>query len=87
MPEKQLDSLLGELQEAVAESHELTDEQRRQLKKLQAQIRARLGEGEREPEEDPVEAVSAYIDEFQRSHPTLTMTLGRILDALNKMGI
>lgn len=87
MPEKQLDSLLGELQQAVAESDELTDDERRQLKNLQAQIRARLGEGEPEPEEDPVEAVSAYIDAFQRSHPTLTMTLGRILDALNKMGI
>jgi hypothetical protein len=39
------------------------------------------------PEEGLREQLREQIDEFQRSHPTLTMVLGRILDALNKIGI
>ena len=87
MPDNDLDALLVELRQAVATSRELTPEQRAQMKSLEQQIHLRLDESQPGPEEDPVEAVRSYIDEFQRSHPTLTLTLGRILDALNKMGI
>jgi antitoxin component HigA of HigAB toxin-antitoxin module len=87
MPEQDLDALLEDLRKAVSSSDELTEAQRAQLKNLQAQIRMRLDAGQPEPDEDPVEAMRGYIDQFQRSHPTLTMTLGRILDVLNKMGI
>ena len=34
-----------------------------------------------------VEPIRAYIDEIEDAHPTVTMTLGRIMDVLNKMGI
>jgi len=33
------------------------------------------------------EPLADFIDRFESSHPTLTMTLGRIMDALNKLGI
>ncbi len=87
MPERELNALLEELRRAVAESGELTEDQRLRLKSLEQQIRMRLDETQPEPDEDPVEAVREYIDQFQRSHPTLTLTLGRVLDALNKIGI
>ncbi|MEJ2523208.1 MAG: DUF4404 family protein [Gammaproteobacteria bacterium] len=87
MPDKELNALLEDLRRAVAQSEELTDDQRRRLRSLDQQIRMRLDETQPEPEEDPVEAVRQYIDQFQRSHPTLTLTLGRVLDALNKIGI
>ncbi|MEJ2514124.1 MAG: DUF4404 family protein [Gammaproteobacteria bacterium] len=87
MPDRELNALLEDLRRAVAQSEELTDDQRRRLRSLDQQIRMRLDETQPEPEEDPVEAVRQYIDQFQRSHPTLTLTLGRVLDALNKIGI
>lgn len=87
MPDKDLNALLAELRQAVATSRELTPEQRAQMKSLEQQLHLRLDESQPAPEEDLVAAVRSYTDEFQRSHPTLTLTLGRILDALNKMGI
>lgn len=87
MPDKDLNALLDDLRQAVASSNELTAQQRERMKALEAQIHLRLDDSRPGPDEDPVHAVRAYIDEFQRSHPTLTLTLGRILDALNKMGI
>ena len=87
MPRQEMEELLAELRKEVAGSRELTAGQRARMEALREQIEERLAADEVPPDESPREAVRAYIDEFQRSHPTLTMVLGRILDSLNKMGI
>lgn len=87
MPRKQMEELLAQLRREVAGAHELSAGQRARMEALQAQIEASLAADEVAEDESPRDAVRRYIDEFQRTHPTLTMVLGRILDSLNKMGI
>ena len=87
MPKQQMEELLAQLRQEVAGARELTDSQRARMEALQAQIAERLAADEVPADNSPRELVRGYIDEFHRSHPTLTMVLGRILDSLNKMGI
>lgn len=87
MPEQRMQALLEELQREVAENRELTDAQREELEALKAQIERRLRRGEDAAAGDPAVSLRDQIDAFERSHPTLTLTLGRILDSLSKMGI
>lgn len=87
MPKQQMEELLAQLRKEVAGARELSDSQRARMEALQAQIAERLAADEVPADSSPRELVTGYIDEFHRSHPTLTMVLGRILDSLNKMGI
>jgi hypothetical protein len=87
MPRQEMEQLLAELRKQVAGSRELSAGQRARMEALREQIEERLAADEGPPEEGLREQLREHIDEFQRSHPTLTMVLGRILDALNKMGI
>jgi hypothetical protein len=87
MPQKEMNELLAELRNEVAGAESLSDSQRARMAALQAEIEQRLAAGEATPEGSPADLVRRQIDEFQRSHPTLTLVLGRILDSLNKMGI
>jgi phage shock protein A len=88
MPRQQMEDLLVQLRKEVAGARELSDSQRARMAALEEQIAQRLAADEVEDgDESPREVVQGYIDEFQRTHPTLTMVLGRILDSLNKMGI
>lgn len=87
MPKQQMEELLAQLRKEVAGAGELTDAQRTRMEALQAQIAERLAADEVPADSSPGELVRAYIDEFHRTHPTLTLVLGRILDSLNKMGI
>lgn len=88
MPRQEMEQLLAELRKQVAGSRELSAGQRARMEALREQIAERLAADEVPPEEEGLrEQVREHIDEFQRTHPTLTMVLGRILDALNKMGI
>jgi hypothetical protein len=86
MARQEMEQLLAELRKEVAGASELSAAQRARMDALREQIEASL-EAEEAPPESPREVVRDYIDEFQRTHPTLTLTLGRILDSLNKMGI
>jgi phage shock protein A len=88
MPRQQMEDLLVQLRKEVAGARELSESQRARMAALEEQIAQRLAADEVEDgDESPREVVQGYIDEFQRTHPTLTMVLGRILDSLNKMGI
>lgn len=87
MPKQQMEELLAQLRKEVAGARELSDSQRARMEALEAQIAERLAAEEVPAENSPRELVRGYIDEFHRSHPTLTLVLGRILDSLNKMGI
>lgn len=87
MQEKQMEELLAQLRREVAAASTLSDSQRARMEALQEEIRQRLETGELAHDDSPARLVRRHIDEFQRSHPTLTMVLSRVLDSLNKMGI
>jgi hypothetical protein len=90
MPGHELNRLLGELEAELGRNPDLDESERAAL----ADLRHRIGhvlEAD-EPlsaaeEESPMEPLKTYVDKFETTHPTLTMILGRIADALNKMGI
>ena len=86
MARREMEQLLAQLRKEVAGANELSAAQRARMDALREQIEASM-EADQAPPDSPREVVRDYIDEFQRTHPTLTLTLGRILDSLNKMGI
>jgi len=81
-----MDELLAQLRKEVAGARELSDSQRARMEALRVQLADQLA-AEEVPDEGIREQVRRHIDEFHRTHPTLTMVLGRIMDSLNKMGI
>jgi DNA-binding MarR family transcriptional regulator len=86
MPKEQLGRLLEDLAAQLETADTLDEGERAALEHLQLRIAAALAE-EEQPEDMPGEAIGDLVDRFESSHPTLTMTLGRIMDALNKLGI
>lgn len=88
MPGKKLEQLLVELEQQIGSTHDLDDDLKGRLEQLKTAIEMRLGEqDDTGGAKNLVEPVRQAIDEFEDSHPTLTMTLGRIMDVLNKLGI
>ncbi len=87
MPRAELEKLLDELQQELADGSSLDDDARAQLAALHASIGQVLTEDGDESPANLAETVSGNIDRFETSHPALTMVLGRIADILNKLGI
>jgi len=89
MPKKELEQLLDQLERELQQDQALAPEELEALGDLQTRIGQVLAAGTGTPEADEgvAEPLAEYIDRFESSHPTLTMTLGRIMDALNKLGI
>ncbi len=88
MPQNRLEELLAELDRQIAGADSLDGDLKQRLEQLQTTIETRLGEAEASSGSSSlVEPVRQAIDEFEDSHPTLTLTLGRIMDVLNKLGI
>ena len=90
MPTTELGRLLKELESEIGEGGPLDDAVREALSQLQGRIAAVLATSGEPAETDArslSEPIADYVDRFEASHPTLTMTLGRIMDALNKLGI
>jgi hypothetical protein len=85
MPRTRLEELLDQ---QIAGADSLDGDLKQRLEQLQTTIESRLGEAETQSGPGSlVEPVRQAIDEFEDSHPTLTLTLGRIMDVLNKLGI
>jgi hypothetical protein len=89
MPKKELEQLLDQLERELQQDQALAPEELEALGDLQTRIGQVLAAGAGAPDADQgvAEPLAEYIDRFESSHPTLTMTLGRIMDALNKLGI
>ncbi len=85
MNDDTLEELLKRLKTEIGSGGTLSDEQRAALGKIHAEIEHALRAPDGEPA--PVDSVRQYVEELEDAHPTLTLTLGRIMDALNKMGI
>ena len=89
MPDKELGQLLKDLDEQMNEGGEIDDSDREALRDLQIRIASMLDTDSKQSgeHESVSESIADYIDRFESSYPTLTMTLGRIMDALSKIGI
>ena len=88
MPREELGRLLEDLAAQLERADALDDEERAALAELQARIGAALAGGEEAGTPTGTdESIADMIDRFENSHPTLTLTLGRIMDAINKLGI
>ena len=88
MPGKKLEQLLIELEQQIGSTDDLDNDLKGRLEQLKSAIELRLGEtDDAGGAKNLVEPLRQAIDEFEDSHPTLTMTLGRIMDVLNKIGI
>jgi hypothetical protein len=90
MPERELGRLLAELEQQLGRNSDLSEDDRIALGELQRRISGLLdAEPGTRPESDEgvADPVIRYIDQLETSHPTTTMILGRIADALNKLGI
>ena len=88
--EKRLVELLRELEVELANADSLDEAGRERLRTVQAQLGRALEDSERaaQPQLSAVtEPVQRAIDDFEKTHPTLTLILGRILDSLNKIGV
>lgn len=86
----ELNRLLGDLERELGRNPDLDEEERAALEELRKRI-GHVLQAQEEPtttgEPDQAEPLSSYVDRFETTHPTFTMILGRIADALNKMGI
>lgn len=90
MPQTELGKLLDDLENQIGDGGPVDEADREALRELQARIAGVLATDQHAilPVSDSLsEPLADLIDRFETSHPTLTMTLGRIMDALNKMGI
>jgi hypothetical protein len=85
MNEENLEQLLKGLKAEIGSGQSLTEDQREALAKIHAEVERALEEPD--GESAPVESLRNFVEELEDAHPTLTLTLGRIMDALNKMGI
>jgi len=90
MPKRELEQLLDELARELEQDDALDPGEIEALGDLQTRIGRVLAAEETPPRSDEqgvTEPLAEYIERFESTHPTLTMTLGRIMDALNKLGI
>lgn len=89
MPKSRLQDLLGEMEQQIEAEESIDESTRARLVSLKRAIESRLGSksDESETRASLVEPVRDAIEDFEDSHPTLTLTLGRIMDLLNKLGI
>ena len=90
MPKTELANLLAELEAQLRQDPDLGEEDRRALAEMQRRIEALLGDAgsmEHSGEDDLLSPITEYVDRLENAHPTTTMILGRIADALNKLGI
>ena len=90
MPQPELSHLLADLESQIGDGGPVDETDLVALRELQARITSVLASDHDAtlPATDNLsEPLADFIARFESSHPTLTMTLGRIMDALNKLGI
>jgi len=86
MPRRKLEQLLKELEQQVEQAPLESEQARQQLRSLQQAIQRRL-QGESSEPQNLIDSAGEALREFEDAHPTLTLTLGRIMDQLSKLGI
>jgi phage shock protein A len=87
MPTQKLEKLLQELEQQIENEALQSEELKHRLQELKKSVESALaGKQDAEPR-TLVDSAMEALEEFEDSYPTLTMTLGRIMDQLSKLGI
>ncbi|MCW8845219.1 MAG: DUF4404 family protein [Gammaproteobacteria bacterium] len=87
MPTEKLKKLLLELEQQIENEALESEELKQRLQELKQSIEQRMdGKQDAEPQSLVDSAMEALRD-LEDSYPTVTMTLGRIMDQLSKLGI
>jgi hypothetical protein len=87
-PEPSLKETLDELREALEAPDDLDEELRAELRSAAQEILEALDpDHERELSGSLRERLTNALESFEKSHPKITETVGRLADALSDMGI
>lgn len=88
MSQDELKALLQQLHDELSKTDTLDDDAQSLLAAVVQDIQTVLGD---EPKEDEshglVDRLKDATDDFEDDHPTLTKTVGQIIDALSRLGI
>lgn len=90
MDTSHLQEMLEKLQSEIKNTQTLDAHQRELLLSLERDIEALLaetGEAKVRPQSSFLERLTEAQHQFEISHPTLTLTIGHVLDVLSQMGI
>jgi CII-binding regulator of phage lambda lysogenization HflD len=92
MDKNRLSETLEELQEALRNSTTISHQDRQRLERLETSIQKKLKQEEDVDEDDnPVEELldelQDEIQEFEVSHPQITLALGHLMDILSQSGV
>lgn len=88
--EQRLRKLLEQLHNELEADEAVRDEPRDLLKTVMDDIQERLDRTEDEASDWPTafgDRLRESLEHFGESHPTVTATVGRVIDALSNMGI
>jgi hypothetical protein len=87
MSERHLQEMLEQLHAELQNSRDVDEKSRALLRAVMDDIRA-IETGEGAPRPEPLgQRLREAVDAFEESHPALTEAVGRVVDALAKMGI
>src|SRR4026209_1059601 len=83
MSEQQLRAAIEEIRTELAHAEGLTESNRESLRRLAADLEARLERPGSPPENDSLRhELADWVRELEISHPTLSTTIGRLVDTL-----
>jgi len=86
--ENKVNKLLEELRDELARTEAKDEKGQELLQSLNTDIQTLLERADdTEPDDSLVERLQDSIDHFETTHPTLTVTLSQMLNALNNAGI
>ena len=87
-PGPSLNEIIDELREALEAPEDLDEELRTELRSAAEEILEALDpDHERELSSSLGERLTNTLERFEKSHPKITETIGRLADALSDMGI
>ena len=87
-PEPSLNEIIDELREALGTPGDLDEELRTELRGAAEEILEALDpDHERELSGSLRDRLTNTLERFEKSHPKITETIGRLADALSDMGI
>lgn len=88
MPDQHLREMLEQLHAELQQAGSVDERSRELLRNVMADIDTLLGPSAAEAQPEPLATrLREAVDEFEESHPALTEAVGRVVDALAKMGI
>jgi hypothetical protein len=90
MENKDLRKLLDQLHEEINNANSVDDQGRELLRDLDGDIRALLERSEgisEQTQSNLIQSLQSAIDQFEVTHPDLTMAISRLLESLSNVGI